>query len=107
MSKDAELVVATNAAHFVDGLSVRFAGTSALSNLPIAARATKQHKKGPVMTEEDLKFYRGIAKERDRLKKDCGLLLAIIDGYHEAVGESLDPEDAALVHQIRTDLEAA
>lgn len=58
------------------------------------------------MTEEDLKFYRGVAKERDRLRKDCGLLLAIIDVVLEAVGESLDPEDAALVHQIRSDLES-
>ncbi len=40
----------------------------------------------------------------ERLRKDAGILLANLDFMQEATGESLDPEDAAVVALIRADL---
>ena len=57
------------------------------------------------LTEHDLEFYRGIAKERDRLRKDCAILIANVEYLCEATGEALDEEDAAMFALIKSELE--
>lgn len=42
-----------------------------------------------------------------KLELDCQHLLASVRFMEEATGESLDPEDAALIEQIEADLSAA
>ena len=51
-----------------------------------------------------VELYRDAAKERDRLRRDCAILLANIDVLFEVHGNDLDPEDNALIEQIRKDL---
>ncbi len=45
-----------------------------------------------------------LTEERDRLRADCGILLAEIDGLEECTGEGPEGEDRALVEQIRAAL---
>mgnify|MGYP000132611855 CR=1 FL=1 len=58
------------------------------------------------MTDEDLKLYRGVAKERDRLRESVRYLLSVLKYQENATGEGPDEEDAAAIQQISDDLEA-
>ena len=67
----------------------------------------RPHKSGDPV-ENDPEILQALIVEQraeiEKLRRDAGLLLASLDFMAEATGESPDPEDAALIEQIRADL---
>lgn len=60
----------------------------------------------------DGSFYKesdidALQDEIERLRRDCKIMLAQLDFMEEATGESLDPEDAVIVAQIRASLKGS
>lgn len=45
-----------------------------------------------------------VGDELEKLRRDCGILLAMIDSVREVTGEGPEGEDAILVEQIREGL---
>lgn len=95
-------------AHYFLGLGQTSEGAARVSKLIAAGiRARADAAEAAGAHNEARQVRDGIAEivrlraENERLRKDAGILLACLDGLQEAAGETLDPEDAAIVEQIR------